>query len=888
MLGERVSSFWLRIRALAHRRRLDRDLDDELAFHLAMRAEKLGSGTEAEAKANRQFGNATRVRETCRELWTFAPLEALWQDLRYACRTLKHAPAFTGVALLSLALGIGANTALFSLVNVMLLRALPVKDPQGLVEFVSASPGGALVTNLPDPVFDFFRQDHNVLAGVFAIREAHPALRDGGQLNRVTAHQVSGSFFGSLGVQPLLGRAIFPEDDKTGAANRVAVLSYALWSRRFGRSPSVIGANLRLFGELFTVIGVMPEEFFGVDRSRVPDLWVPLAVDPNPGEVWVLGRLQPGVSLGRARALLEPVFHRALERIWEVENMQRWPEQESRRFMSQRLVVNRATEGTSGVRWSYWEYSNTLKILVGLTALILLIACVNLANLLTARSAARAREISIRLALGAGRWRLVRQLLTENLLLAFVGGALGLLLAGWGHRILLGFLLNDPLSGAFNYRLDPRVLGFGLALSLATGLLFGLLPAIRATRTGSAGPLHGAGRQSVAAQLPLGKGLIVLQVGLSTVLLIGAGLFARSLKNLGTADLGFSRESLLLSDVQSSAKTPQARRKFWTEVTQRLSALRGVRSVALAGDAVFGNGGWNNSVWIRHGGRATQNVHLSENYVSPGFFATAGIPVLAGREFSERDRESTPDVTVVNLAFARRFFPGENPIGQRLSGGGQLKAPTEEIVGVVGDAKYGSVREELQPMFFHPLEQGAPLASCVLHLRAASNPVSLEPAIRREIEAIDGDVIVGEMKTVPQIVHTQLREDRMLATLASFFSLLALALGAIGIYGIVAYRVARRTAEIGIRMALGARQSAVLWLTLRETLILLALGVAIGVPTALAGARLVRSQLFALSPSDPLTIGCAAAAVLAAGALAAFLPARRAVSAEPMLALQSE
>jgi len=888
MLLESVEGTWLRLKALVHRRKLDRDLDDELAFHLAMRAEKYGSGPQARAQAQRQFGNVTRIRETCRELWTFAPLETLWQDLRYACRTLKRTPAFTAVALLSLALGIGANTALFSLVNVMLLRALPVKDPQGLVEFVRATPAGAMMTNLPNPVFEFLRQDRNALADVFAIRESHPALRDGGQVNRVMAHQVSGTFFRSLGVQPLRGRAILPDDDWTGAANRVAVLSYAFWSRRFGQSPSAIGANVRLSGELFTVVGVMPAEFFGVDRSRVPDLWVPLATNPNPGEVWVLGRLRPGVALPRARVVLEPVFHRALEWIWDTADMKQWPEQESRGFMSQRLIVNRATEGTSGVRWSYWEYSSTLKILVGLTILILLIACVNLANLLTSRSAARSREISVRLALGAGRWRLVRQLLTENLLLAFVGGALGLLLAGWGHRILLDFLLSDPLSGAFNYRLDPRVLAFGLALSLATGLLFGLLPAIRATRAGLADALHGAARQTGTAQQPLAKGLVVLQVGLSTVLLIGAGLFARSLRNLDVADLGFARENLLLTDVQTSAKTPQARQQFWTELTRRLGVVPGVRNVALAGDAVFGNGGWNNTVWIRHGGRATQNVHLSENYVSPGFFATAGVPILAGREFSERDRESTPDVTVVNLAFARRFYPGENPIGQRLSGGDRPAAPTEEIVGVVGDAKYGTVREELQPMFFHPLEQAPPLSSCVLHVRAVSNPILLEPAIRREIEAIDGDAVVGEMKTVPQIVHTQLREDRMLATLASFFSLLALALGAIGIYGIVAYRVARRTAEIGIRMALGATQGAVLWLVVRETLILLVCGVAIGVPSALAGARLIRSQLFALSPSDPLALSCATAAVLAAGALAAFLPARRAASAAPLAALQSE
>jgi predicted permease len=888
MLVERVSSIWLRARALVHRRRLDRDLDDELAFHLAMRAEKYGSDLAAQAKANRQFGNATRIRETCRELWTFAPLETLWQDLRYAGRTLARTPAFTTVALLSLALGIGANTALFSLMDVMLLRALPVQNPQELVEFVTATPRGSMMTNLPYPVFEFFRQDRNVLSDVFAIRESNPVLRGSGRSDRVTAHEVSGAFFRSLGVQPLMGRAIFPEDDRTGAANRVAVISYAFWSRRFGRSPSALGASVRLSGELFTVIGVMPPEFFGVDRSRVPDLWVPLAVDPDPGEAWVLGRLRPGVSVPRARALLEPLFHRALESVWNGTDMKQWPEQESREFLSQHLVVNRATEGTSGVRWSYWDHTSPLKILIGLTGLVLLIACANLANLLTARSAARSREISIRLALGAGRWRLVRQLLTENLLLAFAGGALGLLIAGWGHQVLLGFLVRDPLSVALDYRLDPRVLGFGLALSLATGLLFGLMPAIRATRAGRPGSLHNVGRQAGASHMPLAKGLIVIQVGLSTVLLIGAGLFARSLRNLGAADLGLERENLMLMDVRSSAKTPQARQKFWAEVTRRLSEIPGVRNVALAGDAVFGNGGWNNTVFIAHPGQPAQYAHIAENYVSPGFFATAGIPIITGREFGERDRANTPGVVVVNLTFARLFFPGDNPIGQRLGGSGDASARTDEIVGVVGDAKYGSVREKPQPMYFHSLWQATALGSCVVHVRAVSEPILLEPSIRREIQAIDDDALVGEMRTMPQIIRSQLREDRMFATLASFFALLALALGAIGIYGIVAYRVAQRTAEIGVRMALGAQRRDVLWLIIRETLLLLAVGAAVGVPTALAGARFIKSQLFALDSSDPLTFTCAIVAVFMAGALAAFLPAWRAASAEPMLALQSD
>jgi predicted permease len=812
-----------------------------------------------------------------------APLEALGQDLRYAVRTLAKAPAFSIVAILSLALGIGANAALFSLMDAMLLRALPVKNPQELVEFVRAS-HGSMMTNLPYPVFDRFRQDRGVLADVFAIEASTFALRAGGISEPATAHEVSGAFFSSLGVQPLIGRAIGPDDDRAGAANRVAVLSYALWSRRFGRDPSTLGAQVHLSGGTVTVIGIMPPRFFGLDRERVPDLWIPLSADPDPGDVWVLGRLRPGISIARARAQLSPLFHQAME-----DELKSDPEGwDPNLLLSSRLLVNRATLGTSGVRWTYWDYSNTLKILLGLTGLVLLIACANLANLLMARSAARSREIGIRLAMGAGRWRLVRQLMTENLILALAGGALGVLMAGWGHRLMLGFLVRDPLTVALDFQLDYRLLGFGFALSVATGLLFGLMPAVRATRADMSGSTHSAGRQRGAWNMPLARGLLAVQIGLSMVLLIGAGLFARSLSNLGAADLGFARENLLLVNVGATGKTPQARQQFWMELTRRIAGLPGVQNVALAGDAVFGNGGWNQTVWIGRPGQPAQAAYVSDNLVSPGFFATAGIPILTGREFAERDRENTPLVALVNRTFARRFFGNESPVGKRFGDRGPASSGRFEIVGVVGDAKYGSVRERAQPMVFHPMWQEPARVSCVLHVRTVAEPTALAPSIRRGIQATDGEALVGGIRTLPQVVRGQLREDRMFATLASFFAFLALALGAIGIYGIVAYRVARRTAEIGVRMALGAQKSDVLWLIMRETLVLVAAGAAVGVPAALVAARLIKSRLFALDPSDPLTIACATVVLFTAGALAGFLPARRAASLEPTQALRSE
>jgi predicted permease len=505
-----------------------------------------------------------------------------------------------------------------------------------------------------------------------------------------------------------------------------------------------------------------------------------------------------------------------------------------------------------------------------------------------ARSAARSQEIGIRLALGAGRWRLVRQLMTENLLLALAGGALGLLVAVWGHRLLLGFLVRDPLGVALDFRLDYQLLGFGLALSAATGLLFGMMPAIRATRAGISASIHAGGRQKGPLSMPLAKGLLAIQIGLSMVLLIGAGLFARSLRNLGAADLGLARDNLLLMDVGATAKVPQARQQFWMELTRRVQGMPGVRSVALAGDAVFGNGGWNQDVWIDRPGEAARDAKVSCNFVSPGFFATAGIPILTGREFGAQDRDGAPLVVLVNRTFAQRFLGNRNPIGSRLGDHGQASSGRYEIVGVVGDARYGTVREQIRPMVFHPLWQKPPRDSAVVHVRTVSEPSALAPSIRREIQAIDADAPIGEVRTLPQAIHSQLRQDRMFATFASFFALLALALGAIGIYGIVAYRVAHRTAEIGVRMALGAERRAVLWLIMRETLVLLAAGAAIGVPVALAAARLIKSLLFGVIPSDPLTLACATAVLLAAGVLAGFIPARRAASIDPASALRSE
>ena len=876
---------------LFHRRQREEDLDEEVQSHLRMAAqERMEQGEAAEqarASAVREFGNVTLVKEVTRDMWGFRWLETLMQDLRYGLRQLRRNPGFTMVAVLTFALGIGANTAMFSVMNVMLLKALPVRNPQELVEFVRLAPDGTMMGNLPYAVFEHLRKNTSVLSGIFAFWSDTRVLRSSAGPERVSVRKVSGSFFPTLGVKALLGRTIDSTDDRPDTEHQVVVLSYRFWSSHFGRDPSVVGATVRINAAPCTVIGVMPPDFFGVDRSQNPEMWVPLALDRNPGQVWVLGRLKPGVSIPQARAQLEPLFEQALESLRD--SMKDSPEHERDEFLAEKLLVNRATRGTSGLRWYYWEYSNTLKILIGMTGLVLLITCVNVANLLMARSAARSREIGIRRAIGAGRLRIFRQLLTENLLLALFGGVVSLLVAAWGHRVLVTFLVGSLQGVSLDFRLDERILGFGLAMSILAGLLSGVLPALRAgsrdhvPATGAALQLRGANR------LPFAKNLLTIQVALSLTLLVSAGLFVRTLRNLASTDLGLMRQNLVLMMVDPSlSKLIPDRQRFWRQLTERLTTLPGVVSVSLAGDAVFGNGGWNAAIWVRQPHGSERDSRVPMNVVGPGFFGTVGIPLLAGREFGVLDQANSPPVAVVNRAFARKFFGEGSPVGKRFGNAGAGSSSRIEIVGVIGDAKYGGLRQQPTPMFYMPLFQNFQERPYYVHVRMAGNPPAVIAAIRREIRSMDQDISVYGVRTINQVIDRLLLHDRMFAVLASVFGVLALLLTSIGIYGVVAYQITRRTGEVGIRIALGAQRRDVLWMFMRETLQVLAAGAAIGLPAAVAAAHLLRSLLFGLKPSDLVTIIWAMVTLVGAGALAGFLPARRAASLLPMDALRHE
>jgi predicted permease len=879
--------FLRRCRRFFRRRHWDEERTRELEAYLQIETdENIARGMspeEAHYAAHRKLGSTSLIREEIYRMNSLGWLETLWQDLRFAIRMLRKNPGFTAVAVLTLSLGIGANTAIFSVMNVMLFKALPVRNPQELVEFVRWDPRGSMMSNLPPEVFEYLRKDTSVLAGVFAFVSDTRVLRSSAGSEPLLVHEVSGSFFPTLGVKPLLGRTVDEGDNLPDADHDVVVLSYPFWSSHFGRDPSVVRTTVRVSGAPCTVIGVMPPDFFGVDRSQSPEMWAPFPTGPVGSDVWVLGRLKPGVSIPQARAQLEPLFHQALESLRD--SFKGAPEHERDAFLGEKLVVNNATRGTAGLRWDYWEYSNTLKILIGMTGIVLLIACVNLANLLMARSAARSQEIGIRLAVGAGRRRILCQLLTENLLLALLGGAIGLLVAAWGHRLLATFLVGSLEGAPLNFRLDAHVLQFGLVVSVMGGLLSGVLPALRAAR-GNLAPVIGVRGVS---RLPFARKLLTAQVALSLVLLVGAGLFMRSLRNLATTDLGLARENLFLMTVDPSpSKSIKDRKSFWMQLTGRLAVLPGVRSVSLAGDAVFGNGGWNYAIWFRRPDGAEHEVRVPFNVVGPGFFETVGILVLAGREFGTQDQPNSLPVAIVNRALARKFFGDKNPIGERFGITGPGSSGQIEIVGMIADAKYGGLREQLRPMFYMPLLQHLEERPYEVHVRTASDPSAVIAAVRREIQNMDQDISIYPARTIPEVIQRLLQHDRMFAILASAFGLMALLLTAIGIYGVVAYQVTCRTGEFGIRMALGAQRGSVLWMVMRETLLLLAVGGAIGLPAAIVVGPVLRSILFALEPSDPLTIIWAAGVLVGVGALAGFLPARRAASLTPMDALRHE
>ncbi|MGO8787754.1 MAG: ABC transporter permease [Terriglobia bacterium] len=834
-------------------------------------------------------------------------MSTLLQDLRYGLRMLAKNPGFTAVAVLTLALGIGANTAIFSLMNVIMLRELPVKSPEQLVLLGTGRAAGSTDdfarTDLYSyPFFREMRQKNQVFSNASAMvsiffTQMHGAVGGKAELEPMNVQLVSGSYFPMLGVNPILGRAFTEAEDEPAGGHPEAMISYSWWDRRLARDPAAIGKTVTLGSTVYTIIGITPPEFFGTAVGQSPDLWIPLSMEKqvSPGwnglddksfeSLYILGRLKPGVSVTQAQANVNLVARQ----IWQEFAGPTLSKQQQDDLRHAQIELTPVARGLPKLSHGA---AMPLEILMAVVGLVLLIACANIANLSLARATAREREIAVRMSLGAGRPRLVRQMLTENLLRALAGGALGVVLAGWAANGLLTMVAHgsDPLP--LDVTPDARVLAFTFVVALATALLCGIAPALRATRIALGSSLkEGRGAASVTRRTPLAKGLIVSQVALSLVLLIGAGLFLRTLVNLENVDTGFNKENVLMFGIDPPAvgyKEDARLVSLYQQIEQRVGAVPGVRADSIS-FFTFAQGEWTGTVSVI--GRTPtpeDDMAATHNVIGPGYFATMEIPLLLGRAFGPQDTASSPKVAIINETFARWYLPGGSPVGRHFGLGGDPAHSNDiEVVGVVKDAKYESLRERTIPAAYYPYTQHVQYLND-FEVRYTGSPEVIISEIRRAIGQVDRSLPVAYQSTLVEQVNRSTASQTLIARLSTFFGLLAAFLACIGIYGLMSYAVTRRTNEIGIRMALGARKSGVLWMVMRESLLLVGVGVAIGIPVALGAARLVASVLYGLKASDPVTIAAAALAMVAVAALAGYLPARRAAKVDPMVALRYE
>jgi macrolide transport system ATP-binding/permease protein len=922
-----MKAFFRKLRWLAERRRKEAELREELEFHLEEEAdERRAAGVaedEARRAARRELGNLMLVEEDTRAAWGWTTVERLAQDLRYGWRTMAANRLFTLLAVVTLGLGIGANTAIYSFMDAILVRSLPVGDPESLVVLnwhakadrrvsvmhaMSGSTWGDLKSGVtsgmfPYPAFELFRKNDAVFSSVFGHFQCWP-LRNlnvtiKGQAEVARGWSVTGDYFRGLGVQPAAGRLIIPDDDRTGAS-AVAVVSYGFSQRRFGRAADAAGQTVLINNLPFTVAGVTPPEFFGVDPGAAPDVFLPLHINDLLGAghlsgfraedyldqhyywIQVMGRLRPGVSVAQAQAVLAPQFHRWAESTANEQERMNLPE----------LVLK---EGAGGLDTLRRRFSKPLYVLMTLVGLILALACANMANLLLARAAARRREIALRMSVGAGRLRVVRQLLTESMLLASLGGAAGVLLAIWGMRFLTLLLANGQAGFTFHAEVNWHVLGVAAALAILTGMLFGLAPALEATRGDLMPALKAtrAGQPSGHAfrRVSMRQVLMVGQIAISLVMLVAAGLFVRTLENLESLELGFNRQNVLLFQLdarKAGHKDPEIE-TFYAELRKRFSAIPGVGSASLSDDSLI-EAGSGRDISVPGSRSNPENRYLR---VGPGFFATMQIPMLAGRDIDERDRPGSPAVAVINEEFAKANLGGRNPLGQHLilweEGDGSRIGRDMEIVGVARNARYGSLTRANPPVVYMPYNQGFPQPEQMVYaLRTSGDPLRYVSAVRDIVRQADSRVPVTEIRTQVEDIDRTINQEITFADLCTGFAILGLLIACVGLYGTVSYNVARRTGEIGIRMALGAERGRVVRMVLGEVLALAAAGLAIGMGVALGASKFVASFLYGMKPNDPLTLALAAATLVAAAFLAGYVPARKASRIDPMSALRNE
>ncbi|MGA8030303.1 MAG: ABC transporter permease [Bryobacteraceae bacterium] len=906
--------FISRLLALFHRRALDRRLDQELRFHLDMEAEKNRrrgmTSAAAGFAAQRAFGGPEQIKEIYRERRGLPMIEIALKDLRYAFRMIYRSPGFSAIAVLSLALGIGANTAIFTLIDAVMLRSLPVTSPNELVTVGDASRptahwnGGPVPNIFSYPLYRRLRDQNKVFSGLLASGQAgriQVTVGTGGPeegaLEEVQGRLVSGNYFAVLGVSPAIGRTFSADVDRTPGASPLIVLSYAYWANRFARDPGILGRTLTLNGSPFTVIGVGPPRFTGEVVGSPADIWIPLSMQPqvNPGDSrldrrdsnWLLcmGRLNPGVSLAQARAQITTLVHEALI---DYEAAAGSPDR-VREIRAQTVDVE---PGGNGLSWIRKHDSPLLFTLMAVVALVLLIACANIANLLLARATARQREISVRLAVGASRARLIRQLLAESALLTAIGAASGLLFAAWGSRLLARLAsIGGPHPIPFDVDVHPNliVLVFTAAVSILTAILFGLVPALRSTRVGLVPALKEGARGVNGGRSQISKMLVIAQVALSFVLLIAAGVFIRSLIKLETLDVGYSRADLLQLQVDpvSSGYPASQQLPLMRSLLERLRSVPGVRDVTVSENGLF-TGIESGSDRLRIEGftpTRKEEMYADIDQIGPRYFKALGVPILAGRDFDDRDNARAPLVAIVNDTMAHFYFGNSDPIGKRILNGNDLYT----IVGVAKDVKDHTLKGKTERRFYAPLLQTTDRISPFnFEIRTRVESSKMIPSIRRAMKSFDRNLNVLSIAPVQLAMHESLGDNRFIAQLCGFFGALALLLAATGLYGVMAYATSRRANEIGVRMALGAERGNVIWMVLRESLAIVMIGIAIGLPAAFAGTRLIAGMLAGFNASDPATAALAAFAMLVVGVLAAFIPAARASRIDPMAALRQE
>ena len=878
-----------------------RELQDYLAHEIDDNVARGMSRDEAARAAHRKLGNPTLIREEIYEMNTLRFAETAWQDVRYGLRLLRRNPTFAIVAVLTLALGTGANAAIFQLVNALRLRPLPVERPRELVSIDVNTNGKGHVgwgmsrrAIITEPLWRAISAEPQAFSKVFAFGVTTWNLATDGEYRPAQGLYVSGGFFEGLGVRAQIGRVLTEADDRNGCGNPGAVLTHGFWQARDGGNPNVVGQPITLDGHAFEIVGVTPPGFFGVEVGRAFDVAVPLCAEPvirgehsgfGHAERWFLdsmGRLKPGWTVERASAHLAAIS----PAIFAANVPPTYNAETARNYVAFRFSAVPASTGVSGLRRAY---ATQLWVLLGATALVLLIACANLANLMLARATAREREIAVRLAIGASRRRLVRQMLSESLIIAAAGAACGSLVARWLSQTLVAFLNTGNNRVFLDLTPDWRVLGFITLVAVTACLTFGLSPALTATGNDPARSMQAGGRSQTDSRerYSTRRALVVVQVALSTVLIVGALLFGRSLQKLTTVDPGFRTEDIVALgvDLRQTSVKPEARMQAYEQIAARVRATPGVRHAAQTFITPMSGSSWNERVVI---GGAVKDGTVHLNRVSGDYFQTMDTALLAGRTFDSRDRLGAPEVAIVNQAFARRHFPNRSPVGQSF----QLEAspgrpqPSYQIVGLVRDTKYVELREAFTPIaYFAAAQDDEPSPFIDMLVRSDLPAASLTPALTRAItDAAPGATVSYE--TISGYIRDSLVTERLMASLSGFFGLLAMLIATIGLYGVISYMVTRRQVEIGIRMALGADPRNVVRMVLGESGILLALGVVIGVALAVLSAQYARSLLFDLAPWDPASFVLAAGALALVSLLAAWIPARRASRVAPTIALR--